>query len=382
MQLLDSSQQRSLDTISESLQVCLDDIVNHLKIDSDFSISHPDYKALETPAQAVELFQKLPSDLQNKYLTQQLRGFLYGVYYNGSLQSALSNDKETKDLELHKNLENNTFLGVDTAFYEKLHENNQGRGYFDSGWEVLRQEEDGSLAVRKGGLTLHLPRNAEAKDNIFYRHLAPDSQSPQIGDKVAILLPKNRVQNGFYMAIGDAGPNARHFADKLSQIVRIYFNLSSEGAVAVMNSLTKKLNDLAIPFQFKALYNPSEYKRHDSAVLYFEKSNYETIHKVIQSVYTEHQAHFRDDVPLFTKVLAPGLSLAEEPNQKFTELESFGMNRCQIIAHGLLEAREKGDESPESRMREILQYFSKLGIAIERSYVNADSEDIYTTLNL
>jgi len=41
------------------------------------------------------------------------------------------------------------------------------------------------------------------------------------------------------------------------------------------------------------------------------------------------------------KLLAPGLALAEEPNQKFTAQESFGMNRCQIITNGFLEAWQK-----------------------------------------
>jgi len=65
-------------------------------------------------------------------------------------------------------------------------------------------------------------------------------------------------------------------------------------------------------------------------------------------------------VPLFTKLLAPGLALAEEPNQKFTAQESFGMNRCQIITNGFLEAWQKV-MAPEGLMASI-QQFSLLGI--------------------
>jgi hypothetical protein len=306
-------------------------------------------------------------ELQNKYLSLQLQSFLYGIYYNGSMQAALASEASSPDPALHQNLENNTFFGVDLEFYDRLHKSNTGEGYFDPGWQVLRQEPDGSLAVTKGGLTLHLERE---------QHLQPAEQSAAVGDSVAIRMPRNLVQNGFYMAVGNAGP------DTHPQTVRVYFNLSPEGAVAVMESLTQQLNEIKIPFTFKVLYNPSDYGRYDSGVLYFEKSNYEAVRQVLQTVYAENQLHFRTEVPLFTKLLAPGLALAEEPDCKFAAVESFGMNRCQIVANGLLEARQNGDESPESRMASIRQHFSFLGIDWQRSYLNANSEDIYTPLDV
>ena len=58
------------------------------------------------------------------------------------------------------------------------------------------------------------------------------------------------------------------------------------------------------------------------------------------------------------------------------------MNRCQIVANGLLEARATGDESPESRMVFIHKHFSLLEIDWQRAYLNANSEDIYRALDL
>ena len=80
---------------------------------------------------------------------------------------------------------------------------------------------------------------------------------------------------------------------------------------------------------------------------------------------------------MFTKKLAPGLGLAEEPNLKFNEVESFGMNRCQIIANGLLEAQAQGNDSPEARLDSIVQQFSLVNLDWERAYLNGNSEDIY-----
>ena len=149
-----------------------------------------------------------------------------------------------------------------------------------------------------------------------------------------------------------------------------------------MGSLTQGLNEAAIPFHFKVLYNPKEYQRDDSGILYFDKRNYEAVIQVLKTVYAEHKSNFKLDVPLFTKQLVAGLGLAEEPDQKFASQESFGMNRCQIVADGLLAAWHQGDHSPKGRINAIRQQFSLLGIDWQRPYINANSQDIYTVLEL
>jgi len=360
MQLLNSPQTQLETDLTGQLLDALQDIVQKIEIKSDFSIHHPDYKPLELPVEAVERFQKMPTQMQQKYLSLQLRSFLYGIYYNSSMQSALALDGEENNLPL--DLENNTLLGVDVGFYERLHKSNCGEGYFDSGWSVIKEETDGSLAVTKGGLRLHIQRN---------KHLQPTEVESVVGDSVAIQMPKNLVQNGFYMAVSNVASESHE------NLVRVYFNFSPEGAVMVMGSLTRRLNAIPIFFHFKVLYNPDDYKRYDSGVLYFEKGNYEVVQQVLEAVYAENQSHFQPEVPLFTMQLAPGLGLAEEPDQKFGVQESFGMNRCQIVANGLLEAWYQGDESIEGRMQAIIKQFFSLGIDLQRPYVNANSEDIY-----
>ncbi|MGA7935591.1 MAG: hypothetical protein WCA35_18720, partial [Kovacikia sp.] len=196
MQVLDPLKSPLAGVIPDQLLVALEDMVNQVQIESTFCIRHPDYQPLDLPPEAVERFQQLPLDLQNKYLSLQLRAFLYGIYYNGSLRETLAPDADADNRAVHQNLENTTFLGVDVGFYERLHKSNCGEGYFDPGWLVIRQEEDGSLAVTKNGLTLHIDRD---------RHLSPEAQASVIGDRVAIRLPRNRVQNGFYMAMGNTG---------------------------------------------------------------------------------------------------------------------------------------------------------------------------------
>jgi hypothetical protein len=357
MQVLDSLQNQILQ-LPQELQAKLENITNHLEIESFYAIKHPEYKLLELPESVISNFKKLPLDIQNKHLRIQLRNFLYSAYYNGSWH----NSADTQD----NNLSNNRLLGIDMAFYEQLHNHNTGIGYWSQNWLVVNEEADGSLAVHKNGLTLHIERDL---------YLSSIDKSATVGNLVAIKMPKNLVQNGFYMAVSNLG-NQDH-----QDIVRIYFNLSPEGAVSVMENLTRELNHIPVAFSFKALYNPDEYRRYDSAVLYFNKHEYQAVYPVLKKVYLENQGSFSPQVPLFTKLLAPGLGCAEEPDNKFGEQESFGTNRCQIIANGLITAWQAGNNTPESRMTAIFEQFALHKIKLQYPYLNTHSEDIYTPLD-
>lgn len=367
MQILNSVSNRLSDATSQQFILSLQDIAQNIEIKSNFCISHPNYKPLELPDEMISRLQKVPLSLQQKYQSSQLRSFLYGIYYNGSLKQALAPQTDAVE-PLHQNIENNTVLGIDLEFYERVHKSNHGEGYFDPDWTLIGREEDGFLVVTKNGLTLHIDRDL---------HLQSSDYSATIGSSIAIKMPRNVVQSGFYMAVSNAGLN-----NTRSQTVRVYFNLTPEGAVAVMDKLTREFNTASIPFTFKVLYDPSNYNRHDSGVLYFERGYYEIVWQILLAIYQELKPHFQTEIPLFTKQLAPGLALAEEPNHKFSAKESFGTHRCQIVTNGLLEAWQKEDNSLENRMMCIFQHFSQLGIDLERPYLNADSEDIYTPLDL
>ncbi|MBV6627150.1 MAG: hypothetical protein KI793_30135 [Rivularia sp. (in: Bacteria)] len=371
MDFLDSLLNQTTNESTRRLVNVLEDIADKLEINSNFSIHHPDYKPYQISDDAVIHFQKMPENIQQKYLGLRLRNFLYGIYYNGSMQSSLKLDSE-EDYASPK-FENKTFLGVDLEFYERLHQSNFGKGYFEPGWHILKEEVDGSLAVNKKDLRLHIQRK---------KHLQPEHQAAAVGDYVAVKMPKNLVQNGFYVAVSNMGLYYPQSSKQQHVIVRVYFHLTRQGAVTVMASLTKHLNELAIPNYFKVLYNPQEYERYDCGVLYFDKRDWKALTEVLQIVHQENKSYFKAEIPLFAKYLAPGLALAEESNKKFNSSESFGMNRCQVIANGLLAAWYRGNNSPSERIQSILNHFSIAEIDLRHSYLNADSEDIYTQLTV
>ena len=352
-------------TPTNQLLDSLFDIASNIQIESNFGIIHPNYQLFALPKKVADRFQQNSPALQRKYLTVLLRNFIYGIYYNGSLKNILALNAEPANLLPHQTLENNYILGTDWEFYGRLDASNHGVGYFDAGWQVLRQEPDGTLVVMKDGLTLHVEYNSP---------MQPSMEFAKVGKLVAIWMPKNRLQNNYYLAVSN-NPNID------LGMGRIYFNVTPDGAIALMDSLTLQLNAAEISFSFQVLYNPSAYERCDSGVLYFEPKDYPAVRKVLQTVYFQHKSYFQPEIPLFTKFLAPGLSLAEEPNQKFAAQENFGMNRCQIVASSLLSTWEKGDNSTEERMKAITQHFTQLNIDLQHPYLNPHSEDIYYPLN-
>ncbi|MEM9510796.1 MAG: T3SS effector HopA1 family protein, partial [Cyanobacteria bacterium P01_E01_bin.35] len=348
MQVINSRPNISLANSSASFQAVLQDIVDNITIESNFGVTHTHYQPLELTEESVGRFQKLPQALQDKYLTLQLCNYLAGIYFTHSLQTILSADQKTGNSTEPQLEENTTLAGVDVVFFERLHSNNNGQGYDDFGWQVIGEGEGNTLIVSKDELTLHIKRD---------RHLSPETQSTAVGELVSIRLPRNRVDSRNYIAIGNAGSHEREDANSDQQNVGIYFNFNAEGAVRFMAGLTEKLNELSIPFSFKVPYNPWDYKRCDSGKLYFHQQDYQAVKSVLQPIYLANRDLFNSKYPFLTKILAPGIALAEEPNLNSPEAESFSKNRCQMIADGLIKSWKNGEQLKDSKMNQILQQF-------------------------
>ena len=348
----------------------LQDIAQNIQIESNFRISHPDYTSLEVANELVEKLQQLPDEIQSRYLSLQLRNFIHSIYYKGCqtpLDKQLEPSKSSPSEASKSLVENNTIHGLNLEFYEQLHQNNFGTGYFDDGWEIIKQESDHILVVRKNGLTLHIERQNDLKTT---------EKSAQVGDTVAILMPHNSLEAEFYLAISNVGLPNYH-----EQIVNIYFNLQPETALELMTRLTKKLNQLAIPFTFKVPCDPHDYKSYDSGILQIVKSHYLFIEPTLRSLYHRVGQHLDTPVPLFTKKLAPGLAIAEAPKLTTPNItESFGIHRCQIVADALLANWYMGKNSVQERLESLKKYFSLLDIEWQHPYLNANSQDIYELL--
>jgi hypothetical protein len=357
------------ETVSKSeiqpmqVEEVLEDLVHHLEIGTEFEISHRRYKPLELPPHVLARYLQLPASYRHKYLSQQLRDYLYDIYFSG--EQPLAKAPEPDEIS---HLKNDQVRGLNLAFYEQLHRSNHGTGYFDPGWRVVRVSKQ-RLVVQKDGLSLRIEPINEA----IAKPCSPSVDQPiRIGTEVAIHLPKNQIETGFYLAIGNAG-----LVSDQQPAVEICFNINPAGAIALMEAVTQLLNALAIPFSFKVLSDPADYGRYDAGVLQIERVHYAIVQPILQQIYQQGRSYFSPMVPLFTKPLAPGLSLAEVPE---TDSKDFGIHRCQILAIALLAARKAGD-SPKDCVMRIKQAFSARGIDLQRPYLNPNAEDIYIPLH-
>ncbi len=151
-------------------------------------------------------------------------------------------------------------------------------------------------------------------------------------------------------------------------MLRFYWNISHEGATALVSALTREMNRFQIPFRFKCPKKRSGYARRDAAVLYVHQAFYAITALLLESVYAEVARYLRGDTPLFTKTLAPGLGLAEDPGR------SFGQHRCELLATGLLHSE---GQNLVARRHAVEQEFARVGCSLEAPWLNPESVDTY-----
>ncbi len=341
----------------------LTEIVEKIAIDRDLTISHPDYPPLITNPDTLGKIQQISVELQEKYLIAQVQHYLHDIYFSHSRLSSQELDIATRQ---HQPVRNNMIDGIDIDFYPRLRESNTSRGYFDPGWQIIATTDDCELIVVKDGLHLHIDPQ---------RHLAPGIdrlggalRDRAVGATVPIYLPPNLVGRDTYIAIGNAGlPDA--------ESVEIYFNFTPDGAVEICRTLTIELNQLKIPFQFAILHDPALFHRYDGGTLELSQSDYQLVHPVLAEIYQTHQAAFAQPVPLFSKQLAPGLGLVETPT-----IDSFGMQRCHLVATGLVLANHRGQTTSAAKLDSIEREFEAAAINFEQPHLNLAAVDRYCLL--
>jgi hypothetical protein len=109
-------------------------------------------------------------------------------------------------------------------------------------------------------------------------------------------------------------------------------------------------------------------------VLYIARPFYHIVSLLLQQICLQWMpAEFNKVVPAFTKRLADGVSIAEDPSTG----ESFGMSRCGIIADGLIQSWQLRQSSTDDKLACIQTAFDRSRVSFEAPYLNPGSEDIY-----
>jgi HopA1 effector protein family len=331
----------------------LQEIAAKISIDRDFTIHHLDYAPFPISPDVLIKFQQLPTQLQAKFTIDRLRNYLHDLYFKRSLlvqQVASTNPAATS-------IKNQLIDGIDIDFYRQLQQSNTSHGYRDPDWQVIAETDERELIVVKDGLHLHVSR---------HKHLPPECQQANIGETISIYLPHNLVERDAYLSIGNYG------LPHQTASIQLYFNFTPAAAVAIVRQLTGELNQLKIPFQFAILHDPALFYRCDCGTLWLVGANYSILRSLLAEIYHAYQAEFSPQVPLFTKLLAPGLSIAQVP----VAGSSFGMQRCELLATGLFTACKRGQTAAD-KLGTIERVLTAAGVDLAQPYLNPSESDVY-----
>jgi hypothetical protein len=250
-------------------------------------------------------------------------------------------------------------------FLAELSSANAGRGTWESGWTVQRVEDDGQVVISRNGLKFWADPSVVFSAESRVVPGAPCQA--RVGKEVRHLVP------GFYLALSDAD-GALAPGREADAMVRLYWNLSAEAAVPFLASATGLLNAATVPFQAKVLRDPAAYGRTDAGVIYLRCRDFPRVADSIARVHDSIGPCLSVDVPFFTKRLADGLGIAEDP----TDGSSFGEHRCRLVAEALWRAFTMGVANRDARAELLAAAFRRAGLDPRRPYLQNHAHDSYS----
>lgn len=173
------------------------------------------------------------------------------------------------------------------------------------------------------------------------------------------------LQPAFYFVFGERTADSQ---DEY-QLLRIYFNIENSGAASLVETVSANFNRRQIPFHFKCLKNAQQYERSDAAVLYISKRYWHIARLTLIDIQRIIKSYLREETPLFTKRLAPGIAIAEDPGDG----NSFGLHRCRLLAESLWISYLNGEFTAPVRLTRLKSYFRRCGLDLSKPYLNAFS---------
>ncbi len=246
-------------------------------------------------------------------------------------------------------------------------------GRMDASWQVVAVDPRGQVTASKNGLTRVFPPGC------YTPTPGASGAGPagflRPGGQVAVWLMRASLyeQAGFFYV----------HSETLAQdwdahsLLRIYWNLSPEGALAVIGDLVPRLDLFRVPFQLKTLTEPESYgSRSDGTVLFFQRRHLSIVARLCLEVAAAlDRERMPAATPLFTRPLAPGLALAEDPGT------SFGISRCQALAEALWNAHHRGQgDTVGGQLDEVRRHFARRGVDLEHPHLNPGSAGLYQPL--
>ena len=252
------------------------------------------------------------------------------------------------------------------GFAQRLSQANASREQWSEGWQIEQVLGEGRVLARRHDLRRMLwPGEFVLRDGTAMA-LRPDAWV-----SVFQARESHTMQPGFYFAFGEA------LADEQddTNLLRLYWNVSAAGAIALVARLTERLNRFGVPFKFKCVNAAEHYGRLDAAVLYTHRRFHRLLRLQLDDVLAGFDArHVGPATPLFALPLRPGVALAEDPPGG----ESFGMHRCRLLAEGAWNAFVEQCASPDRRIERMATHLADNGLSLDALHLNPGSRFDYS----
>jgi HopA1 effector protein family len=231
---------------------------------------------------------------------------------------------------------------------ETLSAANRGAGQLQPGW-VVRDTEGDTLVVERNGVRMRVEAHLCVRDG----------QSGNGDGGASVRLPKELYARspGHYMALGD-----RRLGDSEPRS-RIYWNMTPAQGVRCMAHVTSLFNSSGLPFSFKVLNDSSAYGRCDSGVLYIHRADLADAIDLARGLGGEILS-VDAQPPALTQRLAPGLGFADDTDDG----ESFGLNRCRLIAEAIVESWRGGPPVLSDAVDAVAARFEVEGLDLDEPF--------------
>lgn len=223
-----------------------------------------------------------------------------------------------------------------------------------SNWTIKSVCDDGRIEIERDGVTV-LARSDE---------ISPPGHT---GGRAEVLAPSSYLNlvPGFILLLG-----ARDLPQDAA-VARLYWHLTAASAPAFVSTVTNKLNGEGLPFRAKVVSHPDKFMRADAGVVYLDKANLPQAIELIADIYRSTRDGLRSKTPLFTKAIAPGFGVADDPGGGV----SFGQHICRILAKACIRSFDETGGDSGARLRAIAYEFEAARLDAKRPHLAPGSED-------
>jgi hypothetical protein len=234
-------------------------------------------------------------------------------------------------------------------------------GRFEAGWTVAEVDADAASPWQIPAARGNELRWVDPGDFLYP---GATGLRPPAGAAIEVTARRDVEFDGWWSTLSAAW-------EPSGTVLRLYWSVRPAHVGGLIETLTTNL-DFGAPWALKAPLLAERLRHPDAVVLYVATSAWEHLQPAIAKSLRRSAPGLRDELPALTLMVAPGVGLAEDPGD-----ESFGTQRCRVIAEGLSHALGRGADTPGELCRAAEAALARHGISIAAPYLHRGSRSEY-----